>query len=273
MSNFVILSGATPWSVTPQVKIKPQVTKVKTRKSAKDDVMIVNPIFLTFSKLTDDPYWQEIFVQASKGHLPTGFRYNDNVLTHRIRTRLSEIFLDIEHPETSFVTTKKFLMEKGLSLCSERDILEQKVYNYTPPPVIDSWTKFRGTKSKQIAISYYIESLVTLMKLNDVRKYNLHNVIWIGILANYFNTATIKVEDGKIVNIEGLKVDEDGSFCIDPDVVIKPGKKPKKGIEDLQSLTSTTERCIDENDDDKHKPIITTSWNNLMKHWDKLTRP
>lgn len=268
--SLVILSGPTPWSTEPESKAKGEIPKAtRNRAAALGRHPVVHPIFQTFSELIADPYWKDLFTNASKGSLPRGFMFYDCTLSHRIRTKITNIYVDKTNPEVSMVAVKRFFMEKGRSLGSERDN-ETKLPDRVESPPIDSWTKLRGHTSKEIAVARYISSMTSLMKLNDIQKSKLSSTVWIGILANYFNSATIKVIDGCINSIDGLKVTETGDFYIDVTVVHNVPKKSRRGEEDIQSLLSTVEDP--ENIEDTHRPTIHNQWSSFFKNWDKRTR-
>jgi len=275
MSNFVILSGATPWSSTATIKQKPVRPLARCRASAKNTQLVVNPIFLILSELTDDMYWKNLFFSTAKGDLPRGFRYQNGILSHRIRTKSSEVFIDVASPHLAFIAAKTFFVDKGRSLGSEKDFIIQKKLESEKAPseiVIDNWTKIRGNKTKQITVAYYIDELCTTMKLNEEQCLNLSNVIWIGILANYFNNTTIKIVEGKIVSIDGLKNKEDKTFYIEIDK--KSTKKCRKYVdEETLSLTSHVDiNAEDEMADNKHRPVISTAWISFLKNWEKKKR-
>lgn len=73
---------------------------------------VVYPVFSKCSELTTDPFWIDIFNNASKGKFPKGFSYKEGCLFHRRRNKTSSVEVS-ENAIEAFDTCKTFFRTMG----------------------------------------------------------------------------------------------------------------------------------------------------------------
>jgi len=218
---------------------KPTVRKiVRNRAAANVAAPKMYPLFAAAAEHIADPFWKAILVDLSEGKLRRGYRYYPphldgtltGRLTYKVRNRDYETELGKDPAEVA-EQVKNFMIDKGNMLSPiDRQIRERELalsISTSPDIAPQSWGRIRNVTHRAIIIHRFISTVVEAAQLDGAQKKELENLITLGITAHIFNSDTIILKDGFIVNIMGLHY-VDGHFVIDPKLVSYQFFKPSK---------------------------------------------
>ncbi len=252
--GFAIISETNPFGKT----IAPKPARV--RASAKTTNDIIHPIFVEFCKLTNDPYWVEVFTNASKNLFPRGFSYHDGFLQYKIRSKIDTLPLQ----SLDITSVYDFMMKRGV--ISQTDISTRKqIENDTVDDIskINNWTSIKSDKLKNNLISTYVAGIASHYNLNEEQIAILESKIKTALGAGYINTNNIVIKDGTIVEILCLNRDkENGTFIIEYNSCVSPSKSYNRKTP-LSSLYSSLSSSNEEGEE-------CSSYNTVgsrMKRW------
>jgi hypothetical protein len=240
-SGLVITSAGKPWFVSGANIPPPQrpkaVKKIKDRSTAKTSQAIIHPIFVEAAKYVEDTYWISILGSMACGKMPRTFKYIGCNLTHKLRNRTKILELDEDDPEEVADGVIDFLQIYG-GIMSPTDKerrdreIEEKVAERNNIK-LDSWTQINSISRKILVINDYVDSVAKTHKLTKKQKSNLSMKIRLGLTSGYITPSSIKIEDGVIVEIDGLEYDEkNGIFHIDLSSSDKIKKSSKSSGDD-----------------------------------------
>jgi len=243
--GFVIFSGSKVW-YTPNpttVSVPKQKVKVtRTRASAKGQVHIVNSIFQKPYEITTDIFWKNMFKNMMGGTFFRGFRYANNCLTYRVKTKITEQKLSEEDPPEITCSQIKEFMKIMAGVFSPDDIEKQKKeeeYKISQETLnqITAWSEIHSHERKSLLISFFVQTVVKNCGLNDSERIELDTLIRSGIMAGYFNSENIKIVGNIIVSINGLeKNSNNGIFYINKTLCkVKFKKSESKTSKELAS--------------------------------------
>ena len=226
--GFVIFSGRQTWYSSstdglPQTKTKTKAPRAvnKNRASAKTIPPAVYPIFQSCAALTDDPYWKRLMQEAATGIFPRSFRYQNGVLTHRMKSKTRECPIPTEDPVQTLAAVRQFMMTvAGISSPMDIEIqkieIEKRLADYMAQE-FKSWSEIQTTQHRTILIGLFVEKIGNELNLDLPQREALDNSIKLGILAGHLNADNIRVRGNTIASIDGLIRDsETGQFRIDP---------------------------------------------------------
>jgi hypothetical protein len=217
--GFIIFSGNKPWysskdnvdlGVSPKPKSSKALTKV--RASAKNKRIIEFPFFDELIKFEKDSYWQNVFDDAAQGKFPRNFKFQNGVLTYKLRSKNIDQSIPKE-PEEAIAILKKFFLNTA-SLISPQDIRKNKAdedkIQEDKEDLPDNllWHQIRSEKQKLIMISLYVEKLGDDYSLSIEERKGLMQNIKIGMLAGYLNGDNIIFSGNSIDKIDGLVYDK-----------------------------------------------------------------
>jgi hypothetical protein len=273
--GFVIFSGTKLWYSSKEAPIKAQKnTSVgKVRASAKTKRIVEFPIFDKINEMETDPYWKSLFDEAATGKFPRNFKFQNNTMNYKIRSKNTELkILDstTEDLEDSVVLLKKFFLDTA-GIVSPEDLRrrkkeEEKRISEMIQNEVVSWNQIRSEKQRMIMISLYVENLGKEYKLTIEERKGLVQNIRIGILGGYFNSDNIHVVGNQIETIVGLEYNETLKEFEINKTICKPPKISRKMFMD-----DITETCGDSFDKDSmEKDSSLHSSQSLKKRWNKF---
>lgn len=247
---------------------------VKVRDSAKGTPSIKYPIFLEASKLTKDELWSSVMKDAALGIFPRRFSFNKGLLIFRNKNKQYSEYVNTDDAHECFIATKFFLQEKG-NIYSDNDEFEK---NNNINKNIDKsqdeikiWSQIKSNAQRQILISEFIRKIKNYFFLNEAQTLDLEQTINLGILAGYFDTSNIKLENSAISGIDGLIQKDDNRFFIDVGAIkIKPKKVNKKINEENELTTLMSTAGLSSDFLDKNSSMITTERIIFLKTWIKF---
>lgn len=244
-----------PWT---QVKKVPEKTKGKKKPTDK----IINPIFLSCSERLEDPYWKDIFENASRNKFPRGFMYKNSLLTHKKGTRIQRIEIPDSVSEALSLCLSFFKQAAGLMSEMDREKMQREISQelldkYALEKI--SWKDIKKEKVRNLLINEYIRDVAIKLNLNHEGFVELSTLIHKGFLFKRFIKNDVIFEQGKVIGINGLIIDyEKASYHIDSSI------QPKKSRSNRSAVTAPT---IDLTETDTE--VETKSNLCLMKVWYK----
>lgn len=198
----------------------------RPRTKLKKSEIVHFPEFEHASRGLDDPYWVTVFQQCSRKKFPRGFVYSDGHLKHRA----NNITIALPDDVQGFAATAKYFFQENGKLYSEKDQEnrkrqhEQEIIAKINEDLLD-WSKVSRSKNRRSAhIRDYINSEYGECSRN-IRD-ELFTQINVCFECGALSKENIKFVDGKIVDIEGVGIDESGSIQ-KPDY-IKPKQTPSR---------------------------------------------
>lgn len=180
------------------------------KKKKKTLKPIINSMFENFSELSDDSFWKSIFNNCARGKFPRGFTYKNNLITHKKGSKMTRLELSNNIPESYLATLDFFQRLGGIYSLQDRakmkKIEEDKLLNKLEDIEELTWKDIKTEKLKDIIITEFIDDLSKKMNFNDEEKKELTTTIKKGFFLKIFSN--IEMNNGKIVNIDGLKFNE-----------------------------------------------------------------
>lgn len=283
--GFVILSGGSPWfqsgnvqdlSLDPAPVGKGKSEKkapIRNRASAKGTAVVVYPIFEKAAALNSDPFWTAILKDMALDKFPRGFRYVNETLTYKVRTKTYKRSINESDPHQAMIDVIEFMQgQAGILSEADTELKEQALKErlaQMSETEINSWTQIRSRPQQSTLIRRYVQQLGQVMKLTSVQIAKLERVIRLGILIGYFNASTIHVEKGFIHSIDGLVQSPTGDFMIDPNFTFKI-KKPTRAKTKAREDDLTTDPTTMGTSDMEVTIDPKTSNTSFMKKWVKF---
>lgn len=219
-----------PWNK----KITPVSDSVKKRKKTLRP--IINPIFEKCASLTEDKFWQNIFMDCSRGKFPRGFTFKNNLITYKKGSKNFKVEISNSSVEAYTVTIKFFQDIAGIMSKADREKLE-KAEEEKYLSVVNNdltWKEVKTEKLKDILINEFIADVSAKMQFNEEESKEFTTTVKKGFILKCFGANNVKMENGKIVEISGLIFDENSKqYVIDEDYIsYKEDKRSKNlGIE------------------------------------------
>lgn len=225
-----------PWLTSTQNN----TTTTKTRK-ARAQPVVVHPIFLDCSQLTDDPLWKSVFENAAYGKFPRGFTYREGVLTYKVRSKT----FTFEVPQVAYEALPQCVdfIKRTSKIASKADReqdraeIEERLQNQV---TLDkcSWSDIKKKKVKALLISSFIEEVARNYHMTSKQKEYFKTVLNVGFSLGYLDKDDIVFEHGQVRSITGLIYDNTlRKFVIDPSRTAKLRKTTKPAPEPRPKLS------------------------------------
>jgi hypothetical protein len=227
-----LVSGNTSALNVPIAKITSKIKpKARSRKEIiKSESPTIYPIFAEASAFAPNTFWKTYLLDASKGFIPAkfSFNYGTNTLSYKNRTKIIECHLDISNFKSTAELFQNFLRVYGgitspdevEASSRERDSQERKNIKE-----INSWKEIRSISQKRAVIYRFVSNLGIDRSEWDTAVSTINR----GLLAGYFNSDNIKVNNGQIVSIDGLISDPNERYCrIDPAIFAHVAHKSER---------------------------------------------
>lgn len=195
---------------------------------------ILHPKFLECAKLTNDPYWIQVFEDCSRGRFPKGScmdSTNTSVYIKNVKINQSYKLTGIIPQD--FLALKKLFREilhlgsvqDRKEITNEIDGLKDRIsltYN-------KEWKDIRKKNIKDYIIRTFILDLKKEFNLTHEKTTQLSRLIKLGFLFNWINNENVVYENKNILEIKNLIFDESlNQFDIEVDNTIsKREYKPK----------------------------------------------
>ena len=228
----VSIAFSLPWKKEKKPNV---ITEVKKRKKTLKPV--INPIFEKCANLTEDEFWNSIFMDCSRGKFPRGFFFKNNLLTHKRGSKMTTLEISKSATETYTDVINFFQVKAGIMSQEDRKRLQQRederILEQMEKEKDISWGQIRKENLKEVLLNEFICDLCERMDLNEEEKRELITTIKKGIMLKCFNSNNIIMSEGKIVEIDGLIYNEETrEYEIDDMYIQKKAKKETSlGIE------------------------------------------
>ena len=199
-------------------------TECNTRKRKKiKDTKIINPFFRSMSDSVKhgDVYWGNILLSCAKGSFPRNFFLSNDILMYGKTTKRKEFILSSDSARAADQCI--LIFKKYNQLYSEKDRKRNKMRENVISSMEYTWQSIRSkTKRFQLIYDYVMNKY-----RDDPRelKYRIYDILCLGIEYKSINNTMITFENKKIMNIEGIMI-EDGTVSLIRDT--KPVSTYKK---------------------------------------------
>lgn len=172
------------------------VPELETRVQTKG---VKYPFFLSLCKYTLERYWHDVLQNCAKGSFPKGLRF-DGIDT--FTTDLKEKVVLPKDPIKAWRLCYSVFSKMGMRV----------PYSVVAPPPVEQnvendWKKIRTKHSKDIVILKFVAYLKKEHKLKSTETKQVLGLIQLALSLNAISHAHIKMIDGSITEIEGLKFD------------------------------------------------------------------
>jgi hypothetical protein len=241
----------------------------RNRRNNKNNGSVIYPIFEEASRLTDDPSWESILKDASKGVFPRMYRYNGDVLSFKQKSKVHTKEICLDDPALCLRNVQEFMRNMGLY--SERDQyirlreMEAAEEEVKKPKV--RWKQIKSDKTKNVLISKYISLLERRYTLDNMEITRLANVVRMANSIGMVNANTVSMRNGQIVDISPLCFNsKTRNFFIDPATPI-----PKMTKIDANKLETKLD-SVEEKINIKSKVGNTTISISRSLDWEKFWR-
>lgn len=210
-------------------------------------------IFDMFSKLTNDPFWKELFCKAAENRFPKYFRFVNNYLIYKRNRIRKKIYLDTTETIVDLCKASiSFFRENG-KIFSPRDeensMIQHDVCQKYKEDKEEKWSDF-NQRGKDILINDYVSNMQKKMNLTPLQALNLHEIIELSIKGVVKeDNELFNIKNGKIVSLNGIFYKKDESRFVSDHI-----KSIKIMLKDYTFL-------LDSYSEEKDtKPQFTTKW-------------
>lgn len=221
----------------------PVNTQGKINKT-KTNTRLKWPIFDEMAKAEHDPFWQKLWIRASKSKFSPGFTFNGKELSYSYRKKVSKVNLSTNIIDSCQLA--KHMYQECSSIFSPLDLKrinhrKDIAYNNRVNE-ITSWAKCKEPQRNTL-ITHFLLELVKEFRLSPLEKNELHQTINVGVNIGAFNDSNIVISNNKIDHIIGLEWnDQTEKFYIDTDKApfkIKKQTKTKPKLDNSICLYSS----------------------------------
>ena len=224
----ISLNNIDPIIINNIPQFAPKINKV--RKKQIRNVTIVNPLFFDCANYTDDPVWKVMLFNISRGRFPRMFNCRNGILSFRKKNSLVEIIIP-EDPIQATTTCITFIQQNGgyyspIDKKERRLIMESKLLGRKPFSEY-TWPEIKNKKTRTNLKTKFVRQVAEILNLTHKERQNLYHIINEGFLLGHFTNDSVEMEDGEIINITGLSIDQKRkTFHINTKVTGNP-KLPK----------------------------------------------
>lgn len=216
---------------------------------------VVYPIFAYYATLVSDPFWVDIFTQASYGKMPKKFSFNEMTLCYNKGQKQGARAL-YQTPESAQHAIQFFKTYGAIysPIDQQTALFQHQTCQVTLEPL--TWAN-TNRKTKISLISNYVTEIATTMQLSTKETEQLAETIHLGIGSKIFNRDNIGIQLHKIVVIQGLCWDGQTRLFY-PDPNLKPLRSNSRSTNKSKSKTSNTM---------KNKglvPMFRTNWTKFL---------
>lgn len=165
----------------------------------------IRKTFLLASELTEDVYWKNVFISASRGRMPMSFAIKDGYLIYRNKKKPARVALPLDcSPEVFMKICREFFQKTtGLMSDVEKTNMLESADNENVPT---KWSQIRKPGTKKALINGFVNDMKIKHNLTTKEIVNLRQVIQLGIILGSFSDMTF--ENGRISEIKGLKFED-----------------------------------------------------------------
>ena len=173
---------------------------------------VVNKIFEECIEYTNDDFWKELLLDASKGRFPKGFMFKDSYLNFRKKQTSSPIRVLIPDDPISAVRVFMDFLKEHKNIYSDNDA-EYMTYNNM---ITSSITENENSRpfDDSTMIFDYVELCTKLWKMNKRYSKSYHDTIVLGIKLGVITRNHVFYNDGAIMRIDGIEFDKDSDSFI-----------------------------------------------------------
>ena len=223
-----------------------------TGKGKRKAKTVIYPIFTYYANLVSDPFWVDIFTQASYGKMPKKFSFSEMTLCYNKGQKQGARAL-YQTPESAQLAIQFFRTFGTIysPIDQQTALFQHQTCQVEAQPL--TWAS-ANRKTKTSLISNYVDEVHQTMQLSEDEAKQLAETIHLGIGAKIFNRDNIGVYQYKIMVIQGLIWDPQVRIFY-PDSNLKPLRSNSRSSTKSKAQTSSKSKGI---------PTFRTSWNKFL---------
>jgi hypothetical protein len=174
-------------------------------------------------------------MDCARGKFPRGFNFKNNLLNHKKGSKITSLELTNSATEVFSDTMNFFQCAAGIMSAKDRHKLQQKeeekLLEEMEKDTDLSWGKIRKENLKEVLITEFIADVAKKMNFDDQEKKELTTTVKKGIMLKCFNSNNIIMEEGKIVEIDGLIYNEEtNEYEIDQEYIPEKNFRKESGL-------------------------------------------
>jgi len=231
----------------------PSTTTTTTSRGKGKSKEIVHPIFAYYATLVSDPFWIDVFTQASYGKMPKKFSFSEMTLCYNKGQKTGARAL-YQTPESAQQAIQFFRAYGAIysPIDQQTALFQHQTSQVTSQPL--TWAT-ANRKTKISLISNYVDEVKTAMQLSNAERDQLAETIHLGIGSKVFNRDNIGVQFHKIVVIQPLYWDPQLRMFY-PDPNCKPLRSNSRSTSKNKASANAKSRG--------HVPTFRSSWNKFL---------
>jgi hypothetical protein len=198
-----------PWKKNDKPTPLNKLIGAEKQKKKKTLRPIIYPIFEQCANLTEDAFWQKILSECARGKFPSrGFSFKNNLLNYKKGNKTERLEIPNSASEAFSSILTFFQTVAGIMSAADKAKLlqaeEEKLLRDLEWREDLTWKEIKPEKLKDIMINEFIDEISTKMEYDEEEKRELITIVKKGFILKYFGPDNVILENGKIVEIEGL---------------------------------------------------------------------
>ena len=207
---------------------------------------IIYPVFLECCKFAKDKFWENVFEDLAYGKTPYGAYISKEYLCCSYKDREFSYKIKRKDPLVLYNDVYALLSDK-LSMSSGQEKHKKRLDFYESENRIKElrkeWSNIRKKSVKDLLIECYVSDMKNKYKLSVSQARYLFSFIFIGLIFKVITSDDIKYSDGKIQNIDGIKLG-DGEVNVERNLVDAELNLCAETPEDKKSMSDGWKKYI-----------------------------
>ena len=185
----------------------------KATKKSKNKTDVVNEVFKKIADKCSDVYWNQILTDCAMNDCPKPFFVSNNCLIFKKMKKQESIeIIDDDEDDTSWLKYVNFI-KKYSTMRSKRDVEDASSENKpSSKPLVEmtTWAEvYKNSHYSQYLLQKYISEISIKHELNRDQINKFSGLLNLSVKFGTFMNEYIKISDGKIRKIDGVKFNEE----------------------------------------------------------------
>lgn len=164
----------------------------------------IHKIFYICSTYTPDAAWSEFLKECSFGKFPKGVKFEDNAIKCTRKKQTFTEYIPKDAEKALEVIIQIFRDRLGIKTSRENKSASAKFNRRRAETRIQSWKDATTISARNSLIRHYVDRFSSVYFLTMKERNELLSLLELSIATKILGSDRIKVEDGKIIEIDGL---------------------------------------------------------------------
>lgn len=241
-----------------------------TQRGRKFKKGIIYPLFFEVSEKCEDEYWKQFFMDLSIGKNSKGLIVNNGMIySNNKKNGFCYHFSNKNSDE--IISELLPILSNSYITCSDKNIKNKNIIEQVKKDLQEiktlKWTKIRRKNVKINMIMSYIIELKNTHKLTQLSCNNVYRILYNNVSSQKLSKL-ITTENGKIKNIDGIKIENNNiEFNLD----YEEDKEDKDYDRDEKDYDKEEDDDKEEKED-LHEYPLEILWENYIKRYLKNNR-